>query len=1027
MGRWLEDGVIEIMGRIDEQVKIRGHRIELGEIETALSSHNAIKKCMVIAGDNKKSQQDIQYCKKCGIGSHYPGVRINDDGCCEICESVSKYKRFFDLYFKKPEDLQQAIRDINDRVDPAERGAYDCLLLYSGGRGSAYALYRLADMGFKVLTATYDNGYFSKKDLENIKRITDSVNADHVILTSANSDRILKESIETAHTVCRGCFHTSGALAAAYAYHHHIPVVVGATLSRGQIIENKLFMFAGQGITDIRQLEDEVMKVQRSAPDIDKTIFDLIGIDIVSDRSVYQNVSTLDFYRYTDISKKDMIEYLNNRDPYWKTRKNTAIYSTNCPIKQIGDFGHLKGAGFHYYGGATSWEKRLGHLTMENLREDLQCHVTPAGFQNFVKRIDAVPKELEQRDEKYLAAYYVSDQELEPSDIRSYLSGKVPSYMVPSYFVPLKDIPLTVSGKVDRKKLPVPQFRISGSTYVKPETETQEILARVWADVLGASAERIGLDDNFFELGGDSIKAIQVTARLQRYKLKLDISRLFLNPNIRDLSGYIGTIDRDIPQGPVEGEVPLTPIQRRFFDHQVIDAHHYNQSVMLFSQNGLNVDWVEQALNGVIHHHDALRMVFHHIRQYNKGIPTDSNPVSISVPVYDLRGQSDAQASIRDICGRLQASIDLSTGPLLKSALFKTSEGDYLAMVIHHLVVDGVSWRILLEDLETGYLQAQNGIEIRFQEKTDSFKYWSEQLSAYAQTDHARHELKYWASVDDAVQRVAALPADGNHGNIDSHLRCQGDMHLVSMELNEDLTGKLLKEAHKAFNTEINDLLLTGLALAVREWTADDRVCIGLEGHGREPIIPDINLSRTVGWFTTWFPVVFDIRQCQNLSDTIKDVKETLRRIPNKGIGYGILRYLTPADKKENRTLNAEPQILFNYLGQFERENDAANRLFGFSPEPVGNDRSLRIHVPEALTINGAVTNGTLTFSFGYSAAEFRKESIEALIETFKAELERIINRCVGAETVERTASDFDATDLDQDELADIYEELADD
>ncbi|MGE5342659.1 MAG: amino acid adenylation domain-containing protein, partial [Candidatus Omnitrophota bacterium] len=437
IGRWLADGVIEIMGRADDQVKIRGHRIEPGEIEAALASHPSIAKCMVIARDHQNARQDIRYCKRCGIGSNYPTVRINEDQNCEICENINRYHRFFDLYFKSLDDLDQTIHALNTHAQGEEhssyeKSAYDCLLLYSGGRGSAYALYQLVDRGFKVLAATYDNGYLSKKDLENIQCVTASLGVDHVTLTHPRSDLILKESMESAHTVCRGCYHTSSSLGVEYASRHHIPVVIGATLSRGQIIENKLFMFADQGITDGSQLEADVRQVQRSAPDIDRKIFDLIGIDIVSDRSVYERVTTLDFYRYCDISNEAMIRYLNNRDSYWKSRKEYAIYSTNCPIKQIGDFGHLKGTGFHYYGSATSWEKRLGHITMENLREDLQCHVTAKGYETFLERIGAEPQELARRDEKHLVAYYVSEKEVEASDIRTYLSGKVPPYMIPS-------------------------------------------------------------------------------------------------------------------------------------------------------------------------------------------------------------------------------------------------------------------------------------------------------------------------------------------------------------------------------------------------------------------------------------------------------------------------------------------------------------------------------------------------------------------------------------------------------------------
>ncbi|MCP4217034.1 MAG: AMP-binding protein [bacterium] len=283
IGRWLDDGNIEIMGRVDMQVKIRGHRIETGEIEATLGSHSAVEEVVVIARDNKEHLENIIHCKRCGIGSHLPNVRINEDGNCDVCESLGKFKKWMAPYFKDGEKLKEAILELNRGKDTP----YDCLLLYSGGRGAGYALYQLVELGLRVLAVTYDNGYFSKKDIANIKMITDSLGVDHISLTHKNTDKILRESMKIAHTVCRGCFHTSASLGVEYAAKHNIPATVGATLSRGQIIENKLFMLNAMGVTDVAEMEEAIKKLALSAIDIDKVIFDLLGIDIVSDKSVY--------------------------------------------------------------------------------------------------------------------------------------------------------------------------------------------------------------------------------------------------------------------------------------------------------------------------------------------------------------------------------------------------------------------------------------------------------------------------------------------------------------------------------------------------------------------------------------------------------------------------------------------------------------------------------------------------------------------------------------------------------------------
>jgi amino acid adenylation domain-containing protein len=535
LGRFQEDGTIEIMGRIDEQVKIRGYRIEPGEIENALLKHRAVNNCIVLVRDGQEYKKASGSCERCGITSRYPGVRIDDDGVCDICSNFNSFKESVDRYFLTPPDLERLIRSENQD----KPGKYDCLLVYGGGRGAAYALYRLVDMGFNVLVATYDHGYFGKADIENIKMTAAALNVDHVVLNHRNTDRILKESLESAATVCRGCFHTSSSLAGEYAYKNGIRVVVGATLSRGQIIENRLLMFLQQGVTQVDKLEQEIAHMQKITPNIDRKIFDLIDIDVIDNGAVHERVKFLDFYRYCNITNQEMIAHLNQRSPYWKSRKTYAIYSTNCPIKQFGDYCHLQERGYHYYGAATSWEKRLGHLSMENVKEDLHCRVTQKGYENFLKRIGVRRKELRKEDDKYLCAYITAERELTLTELRDYLSGKLPDYMIPSYFVQLEKIPLLSNGKVDRRALPEPSRSRSRlkSTFVEPQTDLEKRIAETWKEVL--HLERIGTQDNFFDLGGTSLDIIQLGSKLRDVvETDIPVVTLFTYPTIRSLAGH---------------------------------------------------------------------------------------------------------------------------------------------------------------------------------------------------------------------------------------------------------------------------------------------------------------------------------------------------------------------------------------------------------------------------------------------------------------------------------------------------------
>lgn len=512
IGRWSEDGNIEIMGRVDNQIKIRGYRIEPGEIENSLLKHPSILNCAVMVRDSEMEKDVFQVCKSCGITTSYPDITINEDGICNICEDQEVYLQNTENYFKNLDELKTTILKLND----GNQSGYDCLLLYSGGRGAGYALYQLVDMGLRVLAVTYDNGYFTRSDLENIKMVTDKLGVEHLVLTHPNSDEILKESLHSASTVCKGCFFTSSSLAIECAHQNKIKVVIGATLSRGQIIENKLFKFYKTGVTDVAEIERELLNLQKQTYSIEENIYNYIDIDLMKESEIYDQIKTLDFYRYCDVTNEEMIRYLSTRDPYWQSRKNYAIYSTNCPIKQVGDYGYLKKQNHHYYGSATSWEKRLGHINLDNLREDLKCNLTQKGYENFLRKIGYENDELNNDIEtKYIAAYYEGKEELVLSELKEYLLQSIPEYMIPSYFTWMEKLPLDSNGKIDRKILPKPTIDIAANAqYVAPRNEIEKQLVEIWQKVLGV--ERVGIKDSFFALGGNSLSIIKLNEGMNK-------------------------------------------------------------------------------------------------------------------------------------------------------------------------------------------------------------------------------------------------------------------------------------------------------------------------------------------------------------------------------------------------------------------------------------------------------------------------------------------------------------------------------
>ncbi|KJB88404.1 peptide synthetase, partial [Paenibacillus sp. E194] len=608
-----------------------------------------------------------------------------------------------------------------------------------------------------------------------------------------------------------------------------------------------------------------------------------------------------------------------------------------------------------------------------------------------------------------LCAYLVAGRPLTLGELRSALAQKLPNYMIPAHFVQLPRMPLTPNDKIDRKALPAPEGNaLTGGVYVAPRNEAERTLVDVWQAVL--NADRVGVTDHFFELGGDSIKSIQVSSRLHQAGYKLDIRDLFKYPTISQLSLRVKPIGRTIDQGEITGETALTPIQHWFFESSFADPHHFNQSVMLYRKERFEEETVRQVLQKLAEHHDALRMVF---RKTEQGFSACNRAVQagglFTLDVFDFKDAENTTQAVEAKATDIQAGIDLENGPLVQAGLFRCADGDHLLLAVHHAVVDGVSWRILMEDFALGYEQAGKNEEIRFPAKTDAYRTWSEQLAAYAQSPEMAKERAYWQAVEQIA--VPALPKD-----MEADVTTQQDSESLFVRLTPEETELLLKRVHRAYNTEMNDILVTALGIAVRKWTGHERVRINLEGHGRESIGTDIDITRTVGWFTTKFPVVLEPETDRDLAYQIKQVKESLRRIPNKGLGYGICRYLSKSE--DGFVWGAEPEINFNYLGQFDDDvNQDEIGISSYSSGSPASDRQARSFV---LDINGMVLDGVLSLDLSYSRKQYRKVTMEAFAQLLEQSLRELITHCAGKENTELTPSDVQFKGLTIAELEQI-------
>ncbi|MBH3510366.1 amino acid adenylation domain-containing protein, partial [Pseudomonas aeruginosa] len=613
-------------------------------------------------------------------------------------------------------------------------------------------------------------------------------------------------------------------------------------------------------------------------------------------------------------------------------------------------------------------------------------------------------------DGKQLVGYVVLESE--GGDWRevlaAHLAASLPEYMVPAQWLALERMPLSPNGKLDRKALPAPEVSVAQAGYSAPRTAVERTLAEIWQDLLGV--ERVGLDDNFFSLGGDSIVSIQVVSRARQAGLQLSPRDLFQHQNIRSLALAAKAGAATAEQGPASGEVALAPVQRWFFERAIPNRQHWNQSLLLQARQPLDGDRLGRALERLQAQHDALRLRF----REERGAWHQAYAEQAGEPLW--RRQAGSEEALLALCEEAQRSLDLEQGPLLRALLVDMADGSQrLLLVIHHLAVDGVSWRILLEDLQRLYADLDADLGPR----SSSYQAWSRHL--HEQAGARLDELDYWqAQLHDAPH---ALPCENPHGALEN----RHERKLV-LTLDAERTRQLLQEAPAAYRTQVNDLLLTALARATCRWSGDASVLVQLEGHGREDLGEAIDLSRTVGWFTSLFPL--RLTPAADLGESLKAIKEQLRGVPDKGVGYGLLRYLAGEEAAARLAALPQPRITFNYLGRFDRQFDGAALLVP-ATESAGAAQDPCAPLANWLSIEGQVYGGELSLHWSFSREMFAEATVQRLVDDYARELHALIEHCLDPRHRGVTPSDFplaglsqtqlDELSLDPDSVRDIY------
>ncbi|ELR97620.1 non-ribosomal peptide synthetase [Gloeocapsa sp. PCC 73106] len=574
---------------------------------------------------------------------------------------------------------------------------------------------------------------------------------------------------------------------------------------------------------------------------------------------------------------------------------------------------------------------------------------------------------------KHLVAYIVSET---TQDWRDFLKSKLPDHMIPSVFIPLSAFPLTANEKIDRKALPIPNFSSQKASLTLPRTPEEEILSKIWTEVLGK--ESISVEDNFFALGGDSILSLQIIAKAHQKGLKITPRQLFEHQTIASIATVAekSTLSK-AEQGIVTGNVPLTPIQEWFFTQNLVEPHHYNQSILLEMSPQTRPELIEKALHKLLIHHDALRLQFTLTemgwQQFNAA-PKEN----LSFTVINLTGQSKEQ--IPETATQVQASLNLTDGTVFRAVYFEfnAQASGYLLLVAHHLVIDAISWRILIEDLLTGYQQLTKGEEIQLPAKTKSYQDWANYLSQSGDLIAAE------------TTQLIPLPVD----------YAEGDNTVASIAqtvtfLTPEETQALLTDVPPIYQTQINDLLLTALTQAFTQWTKQPTLLIDLESHGRD--INDLDVSRTVGWFTAIAPTYLDLTDIHKLGDAIKSIKEQLRQT-NAKMSY------------------QSAEVIFNYLGQLDRVSTDFP-IIKLIDEWHGEKRSPRQTRRYLLEINSFIRDNQLQVIWNYSQNIHKKSTIDSVAKDYIDALKSLINHCLAVNTKGYTPSDFSGAKLEQKQL----------
>lgn len=697
--------------------------------------------------------------------------------------------------------------------------------------------------------------------------------------------------------------------------------------------------------------------------------------------------------------------YLNN-DKLTNERFMTNPFFSGKRMYKTGDLAKFNGKGEILFIGRADQQIKIRGYRVE-LGEIENCLLHHDAIKEVV-----VSDFIDGNGSVYLCAYIVKSKSVSSVELREYMADQLPDYMVPHYFIDLEELPLTVSGKVNKSALPKPSASRLAYEHSAPRNRVEELLLEAISEVL--QTQQVSKEHNFYHIGGDSIKAIQIASYLNKNGYTLKVKDILGYPLIVEMASKVGEMKKhmDLVHTPAKGTIKKTPIVSWFFSHNHKEPGYYNHVVTVDLQQEVDLEDMREVIKKLMMRHDSLRI--------------NCNPNTGNLFYNDAHCEAEVLIKETDLSHlphalrvdklktaamHINRPFDLTSDLLVRFGLFHMGKNDCtLLLCAHHLIVDGVSWRLIIDDIRELLKGVKGKSKIALSPTSNSYFEWAEALWEYSK-NKVYEELAYWREVVDCRFR---FPTD--------HHRIGDDLYEYSKTITRQLcphdTQRLLTNANRAYRTETQDLIIASLFRTIERITCSKDIVIDIESHGRnDDTWSGINVSRTVGWFTSIFPLRNRNRtHGTELSSVIKDTKEEIRKVRNNGVGYGVLKYMT------GTLVDKVPRdIKFNYLGDLTFDFIGADRplLEGYE-YVLHSDKENQLS--NIIDINCYILRGALTISLMYSINKFHEHTMMRFLDNLIETISDVVDHCCKQSTIYYTPSDFDMANLSQEDLDELFD-----